>query len=369
MTPWNRRVALVIGLLLAGVLLLGQPALAQTPEAMTATESTAVEQVVELVEPAVVTVINEQTVAPPGGGQSQLQPVGSGSGFIIDDQGHIVTNHHVVAGGESFLVSFYDQSVHSAQLIGADPVSDLAVLQVSEAVPGTVAIADSSQLALGQSVVAIGSPLGTFTNTVTAGIISGLNRSFPEGQAGSGQPADTVYTDLIQHTATINPGNSGGPLLDLTGKVVGVNTLTIPTVPGENIPAQGLFFALPGERVQAIVDRLIESGSVDYPLLGIPGSVPIDPETAAVYSLPVDYGVLVTTVTPGSPAEAAGIKVDDIVLAIDGQKIDFQTPLTDILFTYAPGDEVTVTVQRGADQLDVKATLATRPVPQATPVT
>ena len=273
----------------------------------------------------------------------------------------------MVAGGESFLVSFYDQSVHSAQLIGADPVSDLAVLQVSEAVPGTVALADSSQLELGQPVVAIGSPLGTFTNTVTAGIISGLNRSFPEGQPGSGQPADTVYTDLIQHTATINPGNSGGPLLDLTGQVVGVNTLTIPTVPGENIPAQGLFFALPSDRVQAIVDRLIETGSVEYPLLGIPGSVPIDPETAAVYNLPIDSGVLVTTVTPGSPAEAAGIQVDDIVLAIDGQQIDFQTPLTDILFTYAPGDEVTVTVQRGTDQLELKATLATRPVPQATP--
>jgi 2-alkenal reductase len=358
---------LIIGLILAGLLMLGQPAMAQTPEPMTATEPTAVEQVVKAVEPAVVTVINEQTVAPPGGGQSQLQPVGSGSGFIIDDSGHIVTNHHVVAGGESFLVSFYDQSVHSAELIGADPVSDLAVLQVADEVPGIVALADSSQLELGQSVVAIGSPLGTFTNTVTAGVISGLNRSFPEGQPGTGQLADPVYTDLIQHTATINPGNSGGPLLDLTGQVVGVNTLTIPTVPGENIPAQGLFFALPANRVQKIVDRLLETGSVEYPLFGIPGSVAIDPETAAVYNLPVDNGVLVTSVTPGSPAEKAGIKVDDIVLAIDGQEIDFQNPLTDILFSYAPGDEVTVTVQRGTDELELKATLVERPVPQATP--
>jgi 2-alkenal reductase len=341
---------------------------AASPAAGSGDAETAIEEVVEQVAPAVVTVINEQALPPPGGGLSQLQPVASGSGFIIDDQGHIVTNHHVVAGGLSFLVTFADDSLHEAQLIGADPVSDLAVLQISGEVLGTVPLADSSQLLLGQQVVAIGSPLGTFTNTVTAGVISGLNRSFPEQAAAPDQLGDPVYTDLIQHTATINPGNSGGPLLNLAGEVVGVNTLTIPIVPVENVPAQGLFFSLPANRVQAIVARLIETGSVVYPLLGIPGSVTIDPELAAVYNLPADHGVLVTTVTPGSPADQAGIEVNDIVLAIDGKPLGFETSLTVVLFDYMPGDQVTVSLQRGTEQLEVTATLGERPVPVASPV-
>jgi 2-alkenal reductase len=338
-----------------------------SPAAGSGDAETAIEEVVEQVQPAVVTVINEQALPPPGGGLSQLQPVASGSGFIIDEQGHIVTNHHVVAGGLTFLVTFADDSLHEAQLIGADPVADLAVLQISGDVPAIVPLADSNQLLIGQQVVSMGSPLGTFTNTVTAGIISALNRSFPEQISDPSQLADAVYTDLIQHTATINPGNSGGPLLNLAGEVVGVNTLTIPMVPVENMPAQGLFFALPANRVQAIATKLIETGRVVYPLLGIPNSVTIDPELAAVYHLPVDHGILVTTVTRGSPAEQAGIAVNDIVLAIDGQPLGFETSLTVVLFDYMPGDQVTVSLQRGTEQLEVTATLGERPEPAASP--
>jgi 2-alkenal reductase len=338
-----------------------------SPAAGAGDAETAIEEVVEQVQPAVVTVINEQALPPPGGGLSQLQPVASGSGFIIDEQGHIVTNHHVVAGGLTFLVTFADDSLHEAQLIGADPVADLAVLQISGDVPAIVPLADSNQLLIGQQVVSMGSPLGTFTNTVTAGIISALNRSFPEQISDPSQLADAVYTDLIQHTATINPGNSGGPLLNLAGEVVGVNTLTIPMVPVENMPAQGLFFALPANRVQAIATKLIETGRVVYPLLGIPNSVTIDPELAAVYHLPVDHGILVTTVTRGSPAEQAGIAVNDIVLAIDGQPLGFETSLTVVLFDYMPGDQVMVSLQRGTEQLEVTATLGERPEPAASP--
>jgi 2-alkenal reductase len=358
---------LMVLLALACLVLTGMPVVAQTPAAGSGDAETAIEEVVEQVQPAVVTVINEQALPPPGGGLSQLQPVASGSGFIIDDQGHVVTNHHVVAGGLTFLVTFADDSLHEAQLIGADPVADLAVLRISGEVPAIVPLADSNQLLIGQQVVSMGSPLGTFTNTVTAGIISGLNRSFPEQISDPSQLNEAVYTDLIQHTATINPGNSGGPLLNLAGEVVGVNTLTIPIVPVENVPAQGLFFALPANRVQAIVAKLIETGSVVYPLLGIPNSVTIDPESAAVYNLPADHGILVTTVTPGSPADQAGIEVNDIVLAIDGKPLGFETSLTVVLFDYMPGDQVTVALQRGTEQLEVTATLGERPAASPVP--
>src|SRR5215211_1897349 len=165
--------------------------------------------VIGQVSPAVVTVINEQQVQLQNGG-STIQPVGSGTGFIIDDDGHIITNWHVVNGGSQFQVIFKDGSQHEATLVGSDRISDLAVVKVDGDVPAVVPFGDSDALQVGEPVLAIGSPLGDFQNTVTQGIVSATNRDFPGG--GSSQ-----YNNLVQHDAAINPGNSGGPLFNFRG--------------------------------------------------------------------------------------------------------------------------------------------------------
>ncbi|HET8524847.1 MAG TPA: trypsin-like peptidase domain-containing protein [Thermomicrobiales bacterium] len=312
---------------------------------------TAVE-VVKQVAPAIVTVVNEQA-AGPFSGSNQLQPAGIGSGFIISEQGYIVTNWHVVNGGQAFQVIFSNGEQRDATVVGQDQISDLAVVKVDGPVPGVVPLGDSSQLQPGQTVLAIGSPLGQFTNTVTEGIVSALGRSIPEQQ---GSPE---LTGLIQHDAAINPGNSGGPLLNLSGEVVGVNTLGIPVTPAGQ-PAQGLFFAIPSNTVKEIATKLIENGEVIYPFIGIQ-SAPINEQLASQYNLPVDYGVYVVSVVSGSPADNAGVKQGDIILAINGTKIDAAHSLTELLYKYEPGDTVTLKIQRGNNTQDVQITLGKRP--------
>jgi 2-alkenal reductase len=309
--------------------------------------------IVARVTPAVVTVVNEQ--AGIGLGRGQAQETGRGTGFIISSDGYIVTNNHVVSGGNQFEVILNDGTKRPAKLIGADPLSDIAVVQIAPPVPAVVAFGDSDQLRPGQPVLAIGSPLGEFTGTVTDGIISALHRDFP-GSPGQGEPG---YTNLIQHNAAINPGNSGGPLFDLQGRVIGVNTLGIPVGPN-GVPAQGLFFAIPSNSVQGIVSQLITQGRVRYPYLGIQYEEVV-PEIASLNNLPVSYGAYITSVVPGGPADKAGIQANDIILAIGDKKIDAQTRFSEALFAYQPGQTVPVLVQRGAGQRTVQVTLGERP--------
>jgi 2-alkenal reductase len=315
--------------------------------------------VVKRVGPAVVTVINQQTVtgfgAAPGG---ELVPAGAGTGFIINEEGHIVTNWHVVTGGEEFQVVFADGETREAELVGSDQISDLAVVKVDGDVPGTVGFGDSSLLQPGQPVLAIGSPLGAFTNTVTDGIVSGIGRDI----APSEDPCAHPYTNLIQHDAPINVGNSGGPLLNLDGEVVGVNTLGIPEA--NNQPVQGLFFAIPSNTVKKITDQIIAEGGVTYPYVGVT-TCPVTPDVAAQLGLSVDYGVYVIEVGPDTPAEDAGIEVDDIILELNGQRIDQETPFIEALFEYSPGDTVELKIQRGDDEETVSVTLGERPAPDA----
>jgi len=318
--------------------------------------------VVERVAPAVVTVINEQRLRDemgdpsadsspiPGAGEDPL-PVGSGTGFIIDDVGHVVTNEHVVRDGQEFLVVLADGEERSGELIGADPISDLAVIQIEGEVPATVALGNSDALRVGEPVLAIGSPLGAFTNTVTQGIVSALGRTVPEFGA---------YTNLIQHDAAINPGNSGGPLFNAAGEVVGVNTLGVPV-------AQGLFFAVPASTVQEVVAQLIESGEVVYPFIGIT-TQPVTDTVVASRDLAVDAGVLVlgpdddpSINAPAGPAAAAGIEAGDVIVALNGEAIDRQTPFIEVLFGFEPGETVTATIQRGEEQLELPVTLGERP--------
>ncbi|MEA2511873.1 MAG: 2-alkenal reductase [Thermomicrobiales bacterium] len=351
---WYLYLAAVAVLSLA--MLAGLPAWAQsaTPTNGTSGKEMTPVDVVAKVGPAVVTVINEQRVSGFLGQDAQMQPAGSGSGFIIDDQGHVVTNNHVVEGGDSFEVIYADGTKQSAELVGADPTSDLAVVKVDGEMPGSVPFGDSNELKPGQSVLAMGSPLGAFANTVTDGIVSGLGRSLPQQAGGA------VYTNLIQHDAPINPGNSGGPLFDLYGQVVGVNTIGIPMAE-QGVPAQGLFFAIPSNTVKKITDQLIADGKVTYPFLGILNPVAIDAVLAAQNDLPVDHGVYVTDVSPGSPAADAGIKPGDVITAIDGEPIDQTHPLEEFLFEHQPGDTVELTIQRGDQEQQVQVTLGERP--------
>lgn len=338
-------IGVILGILAAGRVDVGVWAQEESREG----EPTAVE-VVEDVSSAVVTVINEQTVEVEGE-TSDMTPVGSGTGFIIDKDGHIVTNWHVVTGGQQFEVIFADGEKTPATLVGVDPDNDLAVVQVDGDVPGTVPLGDSDALQPGQPVLAIGSPLGSFTNTVTQGVVSATHRSFPDATT-------PLYTDLVQHDAAINPGNSGGPLFNMEGEVIGVNTLGIPEANGQ--PVQGIFFAIPSNTVARISQRLIDEGSVTYPDFGI-GFVPVTPELAAQADLSVETGVLVTRVTPGGPADEAGIRAGDVILSIDGQEIDEDNGFGEVLLSLEPGDDVDVVIQREDLQMTVTVTLETRP--------
>ena len=312
--------------------------------------------VVATVSPAVVTVYNLTTAQGLLGNDEEPTEQGVGTGFIINAEGYIVTNWHVTTGGDSYAVQFADGSTVEAELIGEDPRDDLAVVRIApESVPATVSFGDSDALRPGEPVFAIGSPLGQFANTVTEGIVSGLGRD----QLGSNGLCQN-YADLIQHDAAINPGNSGGPLFNAAGQVVGVNTLGIPS--GANgVPLQGLFFAVPGNLVNEVAQQLIANGQISAPYLGVE-SQPLDPQLAAANDIPVDQGNYIQRVVEGTPAEEAGLQEGDVVTAVGDTEITTLRTLANILLDYAPGDQVTLTVQRGENEETINLTLGEAPV-------
>jgi len=328
-------------------------AMAQSTDAAT---QQVLADIVETVAPAVVTVYNLDALEGMDAG-SQPDPIqGVGSGFIIDEEGHVVTNWHVTTGGEAYAVQFADGTTVEAELIGEDPRDDLAVVKIApEAVPASVPFGDSDALRPGEPVFAIGSPLGQFSNTVTEGIVSGLGRD----QLGGPGSFCQNYADLIQHDAAINPGNSGGPLFNMAGEVVGVNTLGLPTDP-TGLPLQGLFFAVPGNLVNDVAQQLIATGSISAPYIGI-SSTSLDPAIAAANDLPVDQGNFVQGVEEGSPAEDAGLEEGDIVTAVDGTEISLARTLPNILLDYQPGDEIELTVLRDDDEQTLPLTLGEAP--------
>ena len=302
-----------------------------------------------------------------------LPPVrGEGSGWVYDDQGHIVTNNHVVEGATEILVTFYNGLWAKAELVAADPMADLAVIKV---VPPKgvdlkpLPLAEPDSLRVGYSVIAIGAPFG-LEETMTTGIVSAIGRSFP---VGKGPGPRYSLPDVIQTDAAINPGNSGGPLLDLTGRVVGVNFAIESPVRANS----GIGFAIPVSIVQRVIPALIQDGKYEYAYLGIRGQS-IDPELAKVLDLPEGVlGAYVDEVLPGGPADKGGVKggsevVDldgiqlrkggDIIIAIDGQPVRNFNDLVSYLVTKAsPGQEVTLTVLRDGKKIDLKVTLGKRP--------
>jgi 2-alkenal reductase len=326
---------------------------------------------VKQVSPAVVTVIN--TLDPqaqpnefqriplpfpfPGQGQPQPDqqqprqpPRASGSGVIISQDGYIITNNHVVENQQSLAVIYADGSRHEASLVGTDPLQDLAVIRVKDAVPAIASLGDSSALQPGETVIAIGSPLGDFKNTVTTGVISALNRSVP-GSSMEG---------LIQTDAAINHGNSGGPLVNLRGEVIGVTTLVVRGNGNSQDQAEGLGFAIPSHTVKTVSDELIANGTIAYPYLGVSYGM-IDAETAAENNLPVQNGALVGQVQPDQPAAKAGMQDGDIITAVDGQKLGSDVSLRGVLLLHKPGDTVKLEVLRDGKTLTLDVTLTTRP--------
>ncbi|HEV2106995.1 MAG TPA: trypsin-like peptidase domain-containing protein, partial [Thermomicrobiales bacterium] len=299
-------------------------ALFPTPESRATFDAISV---VQEAGPAVVTVINQQRAR--GG---LMLEAGVGTGFIVSEQGYIVTNQHVVDGGMSFEVVLADGTKREARLVGEDKLSDLAVLQIEGPVPGTVPLGDSGALQPGQRVLAIGSALGSFTNTVTRGIVSAVDRDFP----GAG-----TYTNLVQHDAAINRGNSGGPLLNLAGEVVGVNALGVQRN-AYGAPVQGLFFAVPSNQVREVAAELITNGRVVYPYLGV-AYTPVTAHAIAQLNLHVESGVILTGTERGGPADRAGLRQYDVILAVDGQPVDAENTFIEVLSKFSPGETVTIT--------------------------
>ncbi len=306
------------------------------------------------------------------GFEEENESEGTGSGFIIDDEGHIVTNAHVIQDADEINVSLGADNVKvPAKVIGTDPSSDIAVIKFdpdAEQLEGvelaTVPFGDSAKLQVGDPVLAIGNPFG-LDRTLTTGVVSALQREIPS-------LTDFQISDVIQTDAAVNPGNSGGPLLDSEGRVIGVNS-QIQTRSGG---FDGIAFAVPSSRVQAVAKDLVESGEVRYAWLGVAGGE-ITPELVKEQDLPVDEGVLLGEVTEDSPADKAGlrggrevrqlgddesrIEGGDIILEFDGTKLTSMRQLADIVDSKDPGDKVKVVYLRGDDRETTTITLGERP--------
>jgi 2-alkenal reductase len=295
--------------------------------------------------PSVVTVVNYLE----SNGQDNRA---SGSGVIISDQGHVITNAHVVEGSRRLEVVLADGRTLPASLVGRDTFSDLAVIKIEPGAAPTAVFGDSDALLAGDTVIAIGSPLGDLTNTVTVGVVSARDRSI---ETSSGFQME----GLLQTDAAINSGNSGGPLVSLKGEVVGINTLVV-RGSGSGASAEGLGFAIPSNTVKAIASQLIATGQVTRPYLGIRWEW-ITPALAAANGLGVSFGAYVTDVTSGSPAAGAGLRTGDVVIGMDGTRFDGDSPFLNRLLTHAPGETVTLEVKRGAAEFQLPVTLTERP--------
>lgn len=273
----------------------------------------------------------------------------SGSGFIVSDKGFIVTNNHVIDGATQIQVILADGAQLDATLVGADPFSDVAVIKVQGTLPEPAVLGNSDVLKPGETVIAIGSPLGDFKNTVTVGVISATGRNLDTGQGYS-------MESMLQTDAAINHGNSGGPLVDLTGHVIGMNTLIVRNTGNSIDPAEGLGFAIPSNTVQVIVEQIMAKGFVSRPYLGINYQW-ITPGIADAYNLPAQWGVYITQVTSSSPAASAGLRRGDIITSIGDITLDGDHPYENSLFTFTPGQTVTLKVARGLKTIDIQVTL------------
>jgi S1-C subfamily serine protease len=321
-------------------------------------ESSAIIDVAAKAGPAVVRITSETGAGasfdPNSPTQGEIPSEGVGSGVIFDPSGWILTNRHVVAGSDQLTVELKDGTTYTGSLYGIDTLTDLAIVKIDATGLTAATIGDSDGLKVGELVVAIGSPLGTFSNTVTSGIVSATGRQI--------QTEGSQLDNLIQTDAAINPGNSGGPLLDASGAVIGINTAIARD-------STGIGFSIPINIARPLMEQAKAGKQLARPYIGIRYTA-IDKQIAKTEKLPVEQGAWVSAdpdstgkpaVTPGSPAEAAGIKAGDIIIAIGDTTIDTEHPLNAVLAQNAPGDTVELKVLRDGQTLTISVTLGTRP--------
>jgi S1-C subfamily serine protease len=283
---------------------------------------------------------------------------GQGSGFVIDKDGHILTNWHVVEEAQQIEVTLHNRKKYKATLVGTDPVHDLAVIQIKATDLIPAVLGDSRNLQVGQKVYAIGNPFG-LAGTMTRGIVSSI-RPVKE-------PNGATIDDAIQTDAAINPGNSGGPLMNGHGEVIGINTMILSSV-GQNA---GIGFAIPINTAKAVLNDLMTVGRVRRPALGV-RTIPISAELASEMGLSADYGLLIVQVVPGGAAEQAGLHGGteraylgnipimlggDLIVAIDGEKVEDEQSLAETMNNHRAGDTVKVTIYRGKKKMDVSVAL------------
>ncbi|MEB3415984.1 Do family serine endopeptidase [Alteriqipengyuania sp. WL0013] len=380
MKPVRYAYSITTALLLSGAtvsLLTGVPAGAQVAQNDDSRMSSVVPRagapasfadLTEQLQPAVVNIFTRQSVEVqnPFAGTPMARRFGNngpvrregqslGSGFLISADGYIVTNNHVIAPGsrnatvDEITVRLADGTEYEAELVGADPASDLAVLKISrrEDFP-FVEFGDSANARAGDWVIAIGNPFG-LGGTVTSGIISAVLRT-----AGGG-----AYDRYIQTDASINSGNSGGPLFDMSGNVIGINS-NILSPSGGNV---GIGFAIPAETAQPIVETLMAGRSVERGFLGI-GIRPVDEDTAAALGIPADRGEIVQSLTPGQPAAAAGLREGDIVLEVNNREVTREQTLSFLVANIAPGTRIPLTIFRDGRERTVNVTVGQRPSEQ-----
>lgn len=283
---------------------------------------------------------------------------GQGSGFVIDKDGHILTNYHVIADARQVEVTLHNRKKYRATVVGTDPAHDLAVIQIKapELVPAV--LGDSRNLQVGQKVYAIGNPFG-LAGTMTRGIVSSI-RPVRE-------PNGATIDEAIQTDAAINPGNSGGPLMNWHGEVIGINTMILSSV-GQNA---GIGFAIPINTAKAVLNDLVTLGRVRRPALGVQ-TIEITPELADEMSLAANHGLLIIQVRPGSAADQAGLRAGteraylgntpimlggDLIVAIDEQRVDNEQDLTQVMNSHRAGDTVKITIYRGKRKIDVNVSL------------
>lgn len=308
---------------------------------------TSVTQVVQQIGPAVVTVVGTVPGQRTFFGRSAESQV-SGSGVYITEDGYILTNNHVVEDATNLTLILADGSQQPAELVGADIYADLAVLKTSGPAPAFANLGNSDSLDPGETVIAIGSPLGDFMNSVTVGVVSATGRSIDTGYGYQ-------IEGLIQTDAAINEGNSGGPLVNLAGEVVGINTLVVRSSGSGNV-AEGLGFAMPSNTAQAVASQIIETGRFSRPYLGLQWQA-ITPNIARMYRLPVEWGVYVTDVVNGSPAAQAGIQSGDIITQVGEFVLSESQSYINALFEYQPGDQVTIGLVRNGQLIEVQVVL------------
>jgi serine protease Do len=309
-----------------------------------------VAKVASVLSPSVVQINVTGIQQTPYGAQKEE---GIGSGVIYRSDGYIITNNHVVEGSRSVEIAFADGTTERGQVVGTDPTTDIAVVKVGRDGLPAASFANGDPI-VGQTAIAVGSPSG-FESTVTSGIISGTRREVPAQITGGRQ--ETSLVDLIQTDAAISPGNSGGALADREGRIIGINVAYLP--PGET-GAENIGFAIPSDTAVSVADQLIENGEAVHPYLGVYLS-DLTQETAKRFGSPVDSGALVEKVEPGGPADAAGIRRGDVVIAAGSEEVRSSGDLISALRDYQPGDTVDLTVLRNGEESKLQVNLAESP--------